>query len=164
MKLLKSLIPYIVIIIVVVLLRSFIVTPIRVNGNSMHNTLAGGEIMLLNKLGHIDRYDIVVVNLDIEEENIIKRVIGMPGETLEIINNEIFINGEIIEDKYGYYENEEYVMNTDKITLGENEYYVLGDNRVVSLDSRIFGKVNKKDIKGTTNFIIFPFAKFGHVE
>ncbi len=164
MKIIKSLIPYIIIIVAVVLIRTYIVTPVRVNGSSMYDTLKGNEIMLLNKLGKIDRFDIVVLKTDLEHDNLIKRVIALPGETIEIIHNEIYINGKKLEEKYGFYSNAEYEMNTEKITLATDEYYCLGDNREISLDSRVFGPVKKSSIKGTTNFIIFPFKSFGKVE
>lgn len=164
MKIIKSLIPYVVIIVAVVLIRTFIVTPVRVNGTSMYDTLKGNEIMLLNKLGKIDRFDIVVLKTELEHDNLIKRVIALPGETIEIVHNEIFINGAKLEETYGYYEHSDYEMNTEKITLGADEYYVLGDNREISMDSRVFGKIKKDAIKGTTNFVIFPFKSFGKVE
>ena len=69
MKFIRSLIPYIIIIVVVVFIRTFIITPVKVNGTSMYPTLEGDEIMLLNKLGAIDRFDIVVLKLDGEQNN-----------------------------------------------------------------------------------------------
>lgn len=160
MKFVKSLLPYVIIIIVVVLIRSFIVTPVRVNGASMYPTLNGGEIMLLNKLGKIDRYDIVVLKLQNGEDNLIKRIIGMPGETVEIRDNDIYINDKKIDDKYGF----GVTYNIDKVELQEDEYFILGDNRKISLDSRVFGKIYKNEIKGTTNFVIYPFKSFGKVK
>ena len=160
MKFLRELIPYIIVIVVVVFIRTFIVTPVKVNGTSMYPTLEGGEIMLLNKLGKIDRYDIVVLKIDAENDNLIKRIIGLPGETVEIKDNKVYINDKEFEDSFGY----GITYNIDKVTLGDDEYFVLGDNRIVSLDSRVFGKIKKKDIKGTTNFIIYPFKKIGKVK
>ena len=160
MKFLKSLVPYIIIIVVVVFIRTFIITPVKVNGNSMYPTLDGNEIMLLNKLGDIDRFDIVVVELEEEKEHLIKRVIGLPGETVEISDNEIYINGEVLEDPYGY----GITYNIDPVVLGEDEYFVLGDNRLISLDSRAFGTIHRTEITGTTNFIMYPFSKIGKVE
>jgi len=160
MKILKSLMPYIVIIIVVVLVRTFIATPVKVNGSSMYPTLEGNEIMLLNKLGHIDRFDIVVLKIDGRDDNLIKRIIGLPGETIEITDNKIYINNEKIDDKYGY----GVTYNIDKVTLKDDEYFILGDNRKISLDSRVFGTIHKSEIKGTTNFIMYPFKSFGKVK
>lgn len=159
MKTLKSLLPYAIILVTVILVRSFVVTPVRVSGTSMFPTLKGGEIMLLNKLGKLDRFDIVVLELD-DKDNLIKRIIGLPGETIEIKDNTIYINDQVIADHYGYGN----TYSIDKITLGEDEYYVLGDNRQISMDSRVIGPINKKDIKGTTNFILYPFGDFGKVE
>ena len=160
MKLLKSLIPYIIIIVIVVFVRTFIITPVKVNGTSMYPTLEGNEIMLLNKLGTIDRFDIVVLKLDGENNNLIKRIIGLPGEKVEIKDNEIYINDELLVDDYGY----GVTYNIDAVTLADDEYFILGDNRIVSLDSRVFGKINRSEIKGTTNFIMYPFSKIGKVE
>lgn len=160
MKIIKNLLPYIIIIIVVILVRTFIATPVRVNGTSMYPTLKGNEIMLLNKLGHIDRFDIVVLKIDGKEDNLIKRIIGLPGETIEIMNGDIYINDKKIEDKYGY----GITYDIDKVTLKKDEYFILGDNRKISLDSRVFGTINKNEIKGTTNFIMYPFKSFGKVK
>lgn len=160
MKIIKSLLPYVIIIVVVVVIRSFLVTPVRVNGSSMYPTLKGGEIMLLNKLGKIDRFDIVVLKLDNGEDNLIKRVIGMPGESVEIKDNKIYVNDKVLEESFGV----GVTYNIDKVTLKNDEYFVLGDNRIISMDSRVFGTINKKEIKGTTNFVLYPFKKFGKVK
>ena len=155
----KELIPYIVILIVVVLIRSFIVTPVKVSGESMYPTLKGTEVMILNKLDKkYERYDIVVVKSS--DGDIIKRVYGLPGETIECENNTIYINGKKIEDEYGHGK----TMNFKKYELGDNEYFVLGDNRMNSKDSRIFGPFKEDEIKGTTKLVIFPFTKIGNVE
>lgn len=157
-KNLKELLPYIIILIVVLLVRTFIATPIKVNGNSMYKTLDGSEFMILNKLAKIDRYDIVVV--DTKSDELIKRVYGLPGEKISIENNSIYINDKKIEDVYAYGE----TSNYESITLESDEYFILGDNRVVSLDSRTIGPVKKNQVKGTTNFILYPFNRFGKVE
>lgn len=157
-KNIKELLPYIIILIVVLLVRTFIATPIKVNGNSMYKTLDGSEFMILNKLAKIDRYDIVVV--DTKSDELIKRVYGLPGEKISIENNSIYINDKKIEDIYAYGE----TSNYESITLGSDEYFILGDNRAVSLDSRTIGPVKKSQVKGTTNFILYPFNRFGKVE
>ena len=143
MKLLRSLVPYIIIIVVVVFIRTFIITPVKVNGTSMYPTLEGNEIMLLNKLADIDRFDIVVLQLEGEDSNLIKRIIGLPGETVEISENQIYIDGELLDDPYGY----GITYNIDPVTLGDDEYFILGDNRIISLDSRSFGKIHPQVAK-----------------
>lgn len=157
MKIIKELIPYIIILVVVILFRSFIATPVKVDGTSMHPTLKGNEIMILNKLGKLDRFDIVVI--DYKPDDIIKRIIALPGETVEVKNKAIYVNGRKIDDKYGDGENGDY----EKIELSDDEYYVLGDNRENSKDSRYIGPIKVKNIKGTSKFVIFPFTKLGNV-
>lgn len=159
MKIIKELIPYIVIILVVVLVRTFIITPVRVDGNSMNNNLKDGDILLLYKLGKIERFDIVVLNEEYDDEIIIKRIIGMPGDTIEIKKDKIYVNDEEIDDKYGYGETSDF----DKIELEDDEFFILGDNRLISKDSRYFGAVKKDEILGKTIFRIFPFNKIGTV-
>ncbi len=151
--------PYIIIVIVVVLIRSFIATPVRVDGDSMYKTFEGGNILVLYKLSDIDRFDVVVLNESDDNEKIIKRVIGMPGDTVAIKDGDIYINDEKIDDEYAYGMTSDY----DRITLDDDEYFVLGDNRLISKDSRIFGAVNEKDIKGKVIFRIFPFSKLGKI-
>lgn len=160
MKKLKELMPYIIIVVVVLLVRSFIVTPGLVNGSSMEPTLYNNELVLINKIGlnkGIDRYDIVVVKY--ENSTIIKRVIGLPYETVEYINDTLYIDGEIVNTKVDF----EYTKDF-KLTAGKNEYIVLGDNRNISKDSRIIGPVKEKDIIGKVDLVLFPFSKFGKVK
>lgn len=154
----KSLIPYVVILVVVVLIRTFLVTPIVVSGPSMKPTLNGGELMILNKLGDFERFDVVVVDIGYEE--IIKRVIAMPGETIACENGIIYVNGKMQEDKYG----SGVTFDFEKVTLAEDEYFVMGDNRQDSKDSRHIGPVKVDAIKGTTSLVLFPFSSFGNIE
>lgn len=154
----KDFLPYLIILVVVILFRTFIATPIKVDGMSMYPTLEGNEIMILNKLGKIQRYNIVVVKE--ETEDLIKRVIGLPNETIEIVEGNIYINGKKIEENYGKGETSDY----PKTKLKSDEYFVLGDNRENSKDSRSIGPVKKKQIKGNTSFIIFPFTRFGNTK
>ena len=154
----KDFLPYLIILVVVVLFRTFIATPIKVDGMSMYPTLEGNEIMILNKLGKIQRYNIVVVKE--EKEDLIKRVIGLPNETIEIVEGNIYINGKKIEENYGKGETSDY----PKTKLKSDEYFVLGDNRENSKDSRSIGPVKKKQIKGNTSFIIFTFTRFGNTK
>ena len=144
MKIIKEIIPYIVIVLVVVLIRTFIITPVRVDGDSMKNTLKNGDILLLYKLGSINRLDIIVLDEEKDNEKIIKRVIGLPGETVAIKKGKIYINDKVIDDEYAYGETSDY----DKVTLEDDEYFILGDNRLISKDSRYFGPIKENEIKG----------------
>lgn len=160
-KWLKENIVFLIILTAIIITRIFFFSPIRVNGTSMHPTLQDKEFMILNKISlkqGINRFDIVVV----QENNkyIIKRVIGLPGESVMYNDSKLYINGKVIEDNYSKTTTNDF----DNVVLGENEYFVMGDNRAVSSDSRIIGPVNIENIKGKTNLIIFPFNKMGTVE
>ncbi len=158
-KIIKEYGIYVIIIIVVVLIRTFIVTPIKVNGSSMHPTLENGNYMILKKYAKnsIERFDIVVVKRG--KEKLIKRVIGLPKEDVAYRDDVLYINGEILENEYGYGYTSDFIDY-----CAEGEYYVLGDNREDSVDSRVIGCVKKEDILGTTNFVVFPFGSWGKVE
>ena len=161
MKFIKELIPYLVIILVVITIRTFIVTPIIVQGESMVPTLKGGEVMVLKKYDtNYNRFDIVVVNKSVEGDNLIKRVIALPGETIRYRNNILYINDKVLEDEYAYGD----TGNFQEITLGEDEYFLMGDNRAISLDSRALGIIKKQEIEGTVGIVLFPFSKFGGVK
>ena len=158
LHIIKEIIPYVIVIILVLLFKKFLYTPIRVNGESMMKTLHDGDIMILNiidyKVHGVKRFDIVVV--DEGDELIIKRVIGLPGDTVEYKNNKLYINGKKVNDKYASRETEDF-----SVLVPKNEYFVLGDNRTNSLDSRAFGTFSSKKIKGKTSMIVFPFSRWG---
>lgn len=159
---LKEILPYVIIVIVVIIIRTFIATPIKVNGTSMVSTLKDGDTMILNKVGihfnELKRFQIVVVKTD--DSYIIKRIIGLPGETIEYKDNNLYINGKKIEDPY----NNGKTKDFDTVKIGADRYFVMGDNRGISADSRISGAVDKKNIMGTTKFVLFPFKDFGLVD
>lgn len=161
-KVIKEIVPYIVILLVVVIIRTYFVTPVIVNGPSMKPTLDGGEVMILNKRGTLDRFDVVVVKVarDGVNEKIIKRIIAMPGETIACENGIIYVNGKRQDEEYSTGTTKDFEL----VELGDDEYFVMGDNREDSLDSRYFGPFKKDDIKGTTNLVIFPFGKIGKIE
>ncbi len=161
----KELIPYVVILVIVVLFRTFIATPVIVKGPSMNPTLDGGELMILFKRPEIKRFDVVVVNNG--KEDIIKRVIAMPGETISCEDGKWYVNDRLQEEEYS--KQTEYCTPSgkktfDKIKLKDDEYFVLGDNRMNSADSREYGPFDSKHVKGRSDFILFPFKKFGKVK
>lgn len=162
MKIVKEILPYIIIILVVVLIRTFIVTPIRVNGHSMDPTLKDREIMLLKKYDHeFDRFDIVVLNYN--KEHLIKRIIGLPGDKIVYHNNRLYINGKYIKESFLPKSTKTYDYALDE-EIPKGYYFVLGDNRENSSDSRIIGLVSEKQIQGSTNFVLFPFSSFGKID
>lgn len=159
-NIIKEFLPYVIIVVIVLLIRAFLVTPIRVNGPSMNDTLADKEIMLLYKVGKIEREDIVVIDKSYEGKKIIKRVIALPGETIECQDGVIYINGKEYDDKYATNATSDF----DLIELEDDEYFVLGDNRMNSEDARDLGPVNEKLIEGKTNLVIFPFKDIRKVK
>jgi len=158
-KIIKEIIPYVVIIIIVLVVKKFIFTPVIVNGPSMMNTLHDKDVMILDKIGMkingLDRFDIVVIQTN--NSKIIKRIIGLPGETIEYKDDKLYINDKEVDDPYGSH----VTYDFEKIEIPEDTYYVLGDNRTDSVDSRILGVINKNDILGKATFIIYPFNRFG---
>lgn len=156
----KEILSYIIIIVVVLLIKHYVITPIKVNGNSMNNTLKNKDIMILDKISYrfqeIERFDIVVIKKG--NDYLIKRVIGMPGETVEYKNNKLYINDKNIDEKFIHEKTNDFIME-EKIP--DDCYFVVGDNRPVSNDSRYIGVINKKDILGKTSLVIFPFSRFG---
>ena len=161
-KFIKELIPYVIIVLVVVLIRSFLVTPVIVSGDSMVPTLEDRELLLLNKINYkindIKRFDIVVIRR--ENKEIIKRVIGLPGEEVLYRNNTLYIDGHEVKSEYNF-ETEDFSLKTicNCIRIPEDEYLVLGDNRSVSADSRTMGLIPKKDIEGSVEISLWPIKK-----
>ena len=157
-KTIKELLPYIITIIIVLLFKQFLYAPVRVNGDSMYSTLRNKDIMILDKINYrfndIKRFDIVVVDADYEL--LIKRVIGLPGEEISFIDNKLYVNGNYVKQNFKYKKTEDFSYKVPK-----GEYYVMGDNRTNSLDSRYFGSFSKKDILGKTNYVVFPFSRYG---
>ncbi len=162
----KSLLPYIIIIIVVVFIKLFIMTPIRVNGESMSPTLEEKDIMILNKTAYYfnkpKRFDIVVVNMP--DEYLIKRVIGLPGEEIEYKDNTLYVNGKKVDENFKHGKTEDFhIEKLGSDTVPQGSYLVLGDNRESSLDSRELGFIKEDQLLGKTTFILLPFNRFGHV-
>ena len=166
-SIIKELYPYILIVIIVVLFRTFIATPVRVDGSSMDSTLKDGDILILNKLNNsYERFDVVVVEVTVDgkKSKLVKRIIGLPGESIKYKNNELYINNKIIDDVA--------TERTNDFTLEElytikripkDTYFVMGDNRNNSRDSRDYtvGLIKKENIIGTTTIRLFPFNKIG---
>lgn len=164
MKKLKETLIYSSIILMVILVRTFIITPVIVNGSSMEPTLLNKEILLLSKNNqNIERFDVVV--LEINGERLVKRVVGLPGEHLKYINNHLYINNNMLEEQY--LEKQTNNFNIDELgfsTIPYNSYFVLGDNRTSSKDSRFFGMININQIIGKVKYRIFPINRLGKIK
>ena len=162
----KVLLPYIIIILVVLFIKAFIVTPIKVNGESMYKTLEESDIMILNKTAYYfnkpERFDIVVV--DMPDEYLIKRIIGLPGEHIEYINNTLYVDGKRVKENFKHGKTDDFnIEELGSNTIPENTYLVLGDNRGNSLDSRELGFIREDQLLGRTSLIILPFDRIGKV-
>lgn len=141
----------------------------RVSGSSMETTLSDGDNLIVDKLSYRfqdpKRFDIVVFPYKYEENTYyIKRIIGLPGDTVQVKDGYTYINGELLEsDIYGAEVMIEAGTASEPITLGEEEYFVLGDNRNHSLDSRdpSVGILKREDLIGRAWVRIYPFDKMG---
>lgn len=158
---LKELLPYIIIVITVIVIRTYFYTPVLVNGDSMKPTLTDKQLLLLNKYDKsLKRFDIVVLTRE-NNEKLIKRVIGLPGEYVEYKNGKLYIDGKIVKDNFSKFTNDFFLeaidLNLKKIP--DNQYLVLGDNRNNSIDSRTIGLIDKKNISGKIVYSIWPFKK-----
>lgn len=147
---------------------NFLGQRVSVDGNSMLPMLSNGDQLLVDKISYRfsdpERYDIVVFGLK-EDSSIhyIKRVIGLPGETVQIIDGAIFINGQVLGEPYGLEVMQDAKRASEPIVLGENEYFVLGDNRNDSKDSRSqeVGNVNRSQLMGKAFVRIWPVSQLG---
>lgn len=144
--------------------RSFIFEPVRVDGTSMLNTLQDNDFMIATKFDYIigdpERFDIVICDYPNTDDGKyrVKRVIGLPGETIELRAGELYVDGELIEQNFDMTENEDYF---GPYTVPEGCYFVMGDNRDNSKDSRspMVGALPRSMIKGHVQAVVYPFDR-----
>lgn len=172
--------------IVILLFVNFVAHPVRVDGRSMHPTLKDGEFGFTNVggvlLNGVERGDIVVVTMKEEGQKThwVKRVIGLPGDTVSCVNDVVYINGKVLDetkyidpdyrqslvDKFGYFNKVPNADNTnvedfEEVKLKDDEYYVMGDNRPYSKDSRYVGPVKKSQIFAKKMLVLLPISDIG---
>lgn len=172
--------------IVILLFVNFVAHPVRVDGKSMYPTLKDGEFGFTNVAGTIlngvERGDIVVVTMkeNGQKTHWVKRVIGLPGETVSCVNDVIYINGKVLDetqyidpdyrqscvDQFGYFNKVPNADNSDvqdfeEVKLGDDEYYVMGDNRPYSKDSRYVGPVKKSQLFAKKMLVLLPISDIG---
>ena len=172
--------------IVILLFVNFVAHPVRVDGRSMYPTLKDGEFGFTNVggvlLNGVKRGDIVVVTMEEKGQKThwVKRVIGMPGDTVSCVNDVVYINGKVLDetkyidpdyrqslvDKFGYSNKVPNADNTDvvdfeEVKLKDDEYYVMGDNRPYSKDSRYVGPVKKSQLFAKKMLVLLPISDIG---
>lgn len=172
--------------IVILLFVNFVAHPVRVDGRSMYPTLKDGEFGFTNVggvlLNGVKRGDIVVVTMEEKGQKThwVKRVIGLPGDTVSCVNDVVYINGKVLDetkyidpdyrqslvDKFGYFNKVPNADNTnvedfEEVKLKDDEYYVMGDNRPYSKDSRYVGPVKKSQIFAKKMLVLLPISDIG---
>lgn len=171
-EILEMLIYFVIVIVSVLLIHQFVGQQIEVSGSSMENTLHNEDHLILEKITYEisqpKRYDIVVFRPYSDEKDTfyIKRVIGLPGETVQIKDSHIYINDTLLEEDYGNSPMLDAGIAEEPVVLGEDEYFLLGDNRNNSKDSRdeSVGPVKRSAIMGRAWVRIWPLDKIGILE
>ena len=164
-------------------IRMFVFEPIKVDGKSMTNTLQSGELVWCDKLDYLfgepQRNDVIICRYPDRESTLlnigggievvshtlfVKRLVALPGDTVEISNGVLYVNGKIVEDPE-YMASKPYADYARR-TLGEDEYFVIGDNRGNSHDSRSsdVGPISRSDIVGHVKFVFWPLNKIRGIE
>ena len=171
-EILSTIVYLAVIFVLTFLFITFIAQRTEVSGSSMEPTLQDGDSLLVDKISYRftepKRFDIVIFPYQYgDDQYFIKRVIALPGETIRIDNDgNIYVDGKLLEETYGAEVIQDPGRAVSEITLGEKEYFVMGDNRNHSMDSRdpSVGNISKKDILGRALIRVYPFSTFGGVD
>lgn len=159
-------------IIIAFLIKSFIFNTTYVLGNSMYPTLHERDRLFALKIplyfGGPERGDVIILQApDSPDKDYIKRVIGVEGDTIEIIDGRVYLNGEVLQEEYIEEDAYTHIYNDNTWLVGEGQVFVLGDNRAegASKDGRYFGCIEIDTIKGITDFRYYPFdGRFGNID
>lgn len=145
------------------LIQQFLVKPFGIPSESMEPTLLKGDRVLVNRLayrfGEPQRGDIVVFRPPLGKEDYIKRIVAMGGDTVEVRSGRLFVNGVTLEEPY--LKEQQMLGHYDEIVVPEGSYFMMGDNRNNSGDSRVFGPVDEKAILGKAFLVYWPLSRFG---
>lgn len=172
-------------ILTIAVLRLFVITPVKVSGHSMDPTLADGQRLMALKIVNYKRGDIIIcIEPDEPDKIAVKRLIGLPGDTIEMKDDVLTVNGEVVEEEYlaefkaafasdklqeeyAYDESfQQYALNSTQftndfsVTVPSGSYFVMGDNRLISRDSRSFGVVTEEQMKGKVALRYWPINSF----
>lgn len=156
-------------------LRHYVLQPFQVEGSSMEPQLHNQDQMVMLRNNEIERFDVVVFpDPRGSGDSYVKRIIGQPGDELYFSNDTLYLNNQAVEEPYleplkseteGKFTEDFSLWDTLGLTqVPEGYYFVMGDNRPYSGDSRQFGLIQAEDIQGVTNFVYFPFERFGKIE
>ena len=149
---------------IALVLRTFVFTLIRVDGTSMLETLQNNDILFATRFDRFfdsyERGDIVICNYPNVKGYRVKRVVGLPGDTIEVRDSVTYLNGEALDEPFVTYPAR---SNYGPYTVQDGEYFLMGDNRAVSKDSRSadVGAIDKGEIAGKVRIILFPFSHAG---
>lgn len=157
---------------IVFICYQFLFVPTKVLGVSMLPTFEDEDRIIISKISSIDRFDMIVFNAPDVKDKYVKRVIGIPGDRVEMKEDVLYVNGEVYDEPYvTYIEGDPITVRmTENFTLKEitgheqvpeGAYFVLGDHRLKSNDSRSFGFIDKRDVIGEVQFRIYPFKGIG---
>lgn len=168
MKLIKSNFFYILILLTIISLRLFVIDPYIVDGSSMDYTLAHDELILGSRYYNIDRFDVIVYAVPEQNKRYIKRVIGLPGDMVEYKDDQLYINGSSYDEPYLDEKKSEFDSSftydfTSEI-IPEGRYFVIGDNRRNSTDSRSHGPVEEEKILSETFLKYWPLNEFSIIQ
>ena len=149
---------------IALLIRTFLFIPVRVDGHSMQNTLMDKEVVLATKpeylRGNFQRRDIVICHYPNRGNTLfVKRLVALPGDTVEFKDGQLYVNGEYVDETNIDFGSVAHT-NLGPITLGEDEYFVVGDNRGNSNDSRAVGPISRKMIVAHVQRVLWPLSKF----
>lgn len=145
----------------VLFVRTYVFSFVTVVGNSMNDTFHQGDVLLsVCDTSDLQRYDVVVARA--MDQRIIKRIIGLPGETIQICDGMVYIDGEKLTGEFAFYTSDAGIAGAGYV-LGENEYFLMGDNREVSADSRDCGGVSITEIQGRVVFQLLPLRSCGRI-
>ena len=159
-------------VIIALCIRGFVFEPVIVDGSSMLDTLHDRELMFVTKfdyiLGEPERGDVIICKYPESTKNYVKRLIGLPGDTIAIENHTVYINGEPLEEAYLTQERNDspFYANMEARVLGDDDFFVMGDNRENSRDSRSsgVGTLTRNQIKGHVRFVFYPFDMVRAIE
>ena len=158
----------IVALVISVVLYLFIMTPHEVVGNSMHPTYKNGEYLMANKIlykfAEPKRGDVIIFKYS-DTQDFIKRIIGLPGDTVMLKDGKLYVNGQFLDETNYlsdsvYTNGGEFLKEGETVNVPQGRYFVCGDNRPHSSDSRAFGPIDVKDIKGKAWIVYYPFNVF----